>query len=97
MQSRCPARFIHEPLATTACRAVLPGVLGSPFDRQAQDELTWQRTGTYVSDPSPRGCLVTRPSPRSRQDVSCITRARDAPGRACRFSGVKGVPSEGAA
>jgi hypothetical protein len=43
-----------------------PGVLGSR---------TLRRTGKYASGPSPCGCPVARPSPRSRNGVSCMMRA----------------------
>ena len=58
-------RIMHEPPATTADLAVLPGVLGSR---------TLRRTDKYVSGSSPCGCPVARPSPRSRGSVSCIMR-----------------------
>jgi len=58
---------MHEPPAATADMAVLPGVLGSRTQR---------RTDKYASGPSPCGCPVARPSPRSRDGVSCITQAR---------------------
>ena len=58
---------MHEPPAATADIAVLPGVLGSR---------TLRRTDKYASGPSPCGCPVARPSPRSRDGVSCIMRAR---------------------
>jgi hypothetical protein len=60
------ARIVHEPPAATADMAVLPGVLGSR---------TLRRTDKYASGPSPCGCPVARPSPRSRDGVSCIMRA----------------------
>jgi hypothetical protein len=58
---------MHEPPATTADMAVLPGVLGSR---------AFRRTEKYASGPSPCGYPVARPSPRSRDGVSCIMRAR---------------------
>jgi hypothetical protein len=54
---------MHEPPAATADMAVLPGVLGAR---------TLRRTDKYASGPSPCGCPVARPSPRSRHGVSCI-------------------------
>ena len=68
---------MHEPPAATADMAVLflravgstsrkSGVLASP---------TLRRTETCASGPSPCGCPVARPSPRSRYGVSCIMRA----------------------
>jgi hypothetical protein len=63
------ARTMHEPPAATADMVVLPGVLGSR---------TLRRTNRYASGPSPCGCPVARPSPRSRHGVSCIMRARGA-------------------
>src|SRR5512137_456302 len=54
---------MHEPPAATADMAVLPGVLGSR---------TLRRTDKYASGPSPCGCPVARPPPRSRYGVSCI-------------------------
>ena len=65
------ARVMHEPPVATADLAVLPGVLGSR---------TLRRTDEYASGPSPCGCPVAQPSPRSRDGVSCITRARCAVG-----------------
>jgi hypothetical protein len=61
------ARIMHEPPVTTADMAILPGVLGSR---------TLRRTVKYALGPSPCGCPVARPSPRSRDGVSCIMRAR---------------------
>jgi hypothetical protein len=69
------ARIMHETPAATADLAVLPGVLGSR---------TLRRTDKYASGPSPCGCAVARPSPRSRYGVSCIMRAR-MPSRSCFF------------
>jgi hypothetical protein len=68
---KCPivalARIMHEPPAATADMLVLPGVLASR---------TLRRTEKYASGPSPCGCAVARPSPRSRDGVSWIMRAR---------------------
>ena len=61
---------MHEPPAATADLAVLPGVLGPR---------TLRRTDKYASGPSPCGCPVARPSPRSPDGVSCIMRASDPP------------------
>ena len=60
------ARIMHEPPAATAAMAVLPGVLGCR---------TLRRTEEYASGPSPCGCPVARPSPRSRHGVLCAMRA----------------------
>jgi hypothetical protein len=82
------ARIVHEPPAATAAMAVLPGVLGSR---------TLRRTDKYASAPVPRyrgmvarhatqapALRVAQPSPRSRDGVSCIMRAKQAPSRARR-------------
>jgi hypothetical protein len=64
---RLLARIMHEPPAATADMTVLPGVLGSR---------TLRRIEKHALGPSPYGCPVARPSPRSRYGVSCIMRAR---------------------
>jgi hypothetical protein len=62
------SRIMHEPPAATADMAVLPGVLGSH---------TLRRTEKHASGPSPSGCPVARPSPRSHDGVSRIMRASE--------------------
>jgi hypothetical protein len=62
---------MHEPSAATAELAVRLGVLESR---------TLRHTDEYASGPSPCGCPVARPSPRSRDGVLCIMRARNGAG-----------------
>ena len=68
-------RIVHEPPATTADIAVLPGVLGTSFDR-LRTSSPCDVLKKYASGPSPCVCPVARPSPRSRYGVSCIMRVR---------------------
>ena len=81
--SPCLARIMHEPPAATADLAVLPGVLGSR---------TLRRTNKYASGPSPCGCPVARPSPRSRYGVSYIMRARPSHHRRNGLSSAPSLP-----
>jgi len=57
-----------ELSTATADLAILPGVFGSRTLRRAEK---------YVSGPSPCGCPVARPCPRSRYGVSCVMRAKE--------------------
>jgi hypothetical protein len=63
---------------TTCCDRGYARPSGRPrvFLRQAQGKLTLRRTEKYASGPRRCGCPVARPSPRSRDGVSCIMRAR---------------------
>jgi len=68
---------LNPPYArTTCCDRGYGRASGRPrvFLRQAQDKLTLRRTETYASCPSPCGCPVAQPSPRSRYGVSCTMR-----------------------
>jgi len=52
-----------------------PSVLGCSFCR-LRTSSRWDVLKKYASGPSPCGCPVARPSPRSRCGVSCMMRAR---------------------
>ena len=54
-----------------------PGVIGCSFGR-LRTSSRCDALKKYASGPSPCGCPVARPSPRSRYGVSCRTRAREA-------------------
>ena len=61
------------------CRLLLhsrePGVLGSSFDG-LRTSSPCEVPNKYASGPSPCSCPVARPSPGSRDGVSCIMRAK---------------------
>ena len=68
-------RIMHEPPAATADVAVLPGGLGTSFDRLRTSSL-YDVLIKYASGPNPCGCPLAQPSPRSRCGVSCIMRVK---------------------
>jgi hypothetical protein len=59
------ARIFHELPAATVYLAVLPGVLGCYFDR-LRTSSPCDVLRKYASDPTPCGCPLSQPSPRSR-------------------------------